>query len=732
MKQNLNLSMEALHMEPEKAKNSYLCRSFKIFPEGKEAFGGFLFGIIEMRATPPEEANIIITTLMNTLREDYYRQVLASPDPQKLNIETIFEFALNKTNQKLIELIQIGQIKFIKENLNYLIGIAKPNKDQTIDLYFTNQGAIKAYLLYKNKKNTFSIINLLGQQTINHAQTNNRAKIFSSITSGQLKSTDFFIICTEFFSNFISPSKIQHVLTNNPLSEAINYFRNIIKTANLKSDLTHSAIVVAFDEKQLPGQAPRSEDSLNELLSTTTHTEKLLAPSFTLNIKKNIKSLFQRSASGNKHLKPKSSTKTATTLDSEIDSASKKKPTWPLFIASFFKNCLLVFSGRGKTSISQIKSSVDNLQEKQSGSSFNFSKYRKYILLTLILLVIIFSASMMWAKNQHQIKQEQEQYAQQLQSVKNIINDAETNYIYKDTEQSLINIEKALKELNYLPQATPEQISNYKDIEKQINDLKNKLFSIEKIVPQKIIDLTQDDQEMNAEKILLTGNSLYIYGNGGNAAQANIEEKTVEDIIINDKNIINSASEEGNQYFIDDDNIFYSIKNNKFASTSFKVTNAPDDFAVYNSHLYLLYNTSQQINKHRSSGNSFGSAQAWIQDRGKADLTTATSFDIDGAIYVLNKDGKINKFYAGNFENFNNPTIEPAITDAQKIITSVDNDKLFVFEPSSNRIIIISKNGGLVKQLIFDSLKKIDDITINNNGTKGYLLSDNNIYQFNI
>ncbi|HMB26251.1 MAG TPA: hypothetical protein VKP03_02445, partial [Patescibacteria group bacterium] len=145
MDKDQDISLKELYIPSKHNKKTYFCEDFIIYPENKEKYGGYLFGIVEVRATPVDESEKIIQTIINTLKQAYYEPIHSSPNPEKLNLETIFEHALQKTNSKLNEIAEIGHIKLILENLNFIIAVAKPNKSgEKIDLLFTHQGMLNA------------------------------------------------------------------------------------------------------------------------------------------------------------------------------------------------------------------------------------------------------------------------------------------------------------------------------------------------------------------------------------------------------------------------------------------------------------------------------------------------------------------------------------------------------------------------------------------------------------
>jgi hypothetical protein len=101
---------------PEKARSA--CRIFvsKNFPE-RERLLGKLFGIIEIETETPDKRKYqILDSIINELENNfYYRKRIdslpaADERPEKINIESCFEDTLKILNDKIINLLQGGEI----------------------------------------------------------------------------------------------------------------------------------------------------------------------------------------------------------------------------------------------------------------------------------------------------------------------------------------------------------------------------------------------------------------------------------------------------------------------------------------------------------------------------------------------------------------------------------------------------------------------------------------------
>ena len=728
MEENNILSLESVHLTSDKPKSNYLCENFRIFPNDKEKSGGYLFGIIELNATPIPEAEKIHQTIVNTLKESYYQQIITSPAPQKLNIESVFEFALNKTNTRLVELIQIGQIKLILENLNYFIGVCRPSEDQSqCELVFANRGPINAQLIHQINRDNFKIINILKDTGVpSSADLNDRIKIFSSITSGALALHDSMVISTDIFNNFFSAPKILYILTNHPLAHALDYFRSQVKIVKEDAAIAYSAIILHFDHNTATADQPISQKSINQLMSTAATTEKLLAPSFALNIKKHISTGLRIITA---FFRPSDKMQLATWQKLFI--IFKRLPQFisglPRSIKKLIGNISAIITGKKKLSpvsvLAKIKHFTVALRDKNS--------QRRLILVGIIGLVIILSFSLYGIKQQRANKLEAQQYASALSKIRNSIAEAESDYIIKNKNRSLSELEQASKDLVYLPQASEIQKINFNDLQKQINDLRNKLLNIEKIVPQFVIELRADNNPIKANRLLIDNNTLLAYGTDNYLSLINLPENKITATNKIDSSITSIAGENNDYWMINSSNQAIHYKNGTMSAAT-TIASSADTLGLYNGNLYILNKSNQTINRYKPTGDDLGSPQNWIKNLKNANITTATSLTIDGNIYILNENGQILKFFGGEIADFQASPIDPPATSASRIITNKDNTNLYVFDRHSKRLVILSKDGQLIKQYVFDSMSSIDDLLVNNRGTEGYLLSEGKIYKFSI
>ena len=120
-------------------------------------------------------------------------------------------------------------------------------------------------------------------------------------------------------------------------------------------------------------------------------------------------------------------------------------------------------------------------------------------------------------------------------------------------------------------------------------------------------------------------------------------------------------------------------------------------------------------------------------------LSGAVDMAIDGAIYVLHQDGRIQKFVGGQPEEFQITGLDEPLKNPTAIYTSLDEEVqyLYIADAGNKRIVQLSKDGQFIRQLkprvedgiVFDNLQSlyVDEI-----GEKMYVLSGNSLYAPNL
>lgn len=685
METNLGLAVKQLYVESKHDKDNYLCEVFVVYPEDKEVFGGYLSGIVEMRATPRVEANKIVQTMINTIREKYYGQIKASPDPQKLNLETVFEYSLQKTNEALTDLVQIGHIDLDLDNLHYLISIARPKQStKEIEMFFAHSGLVFAHLIHRTKQGNYKVIDIAGNSS-DSSGAHDKIKIFSSILSGNVFYHDTVYFCSELFNNYIPPQKVNKIFGANDFDASMDYFKGLINNVQNNSYMTHAALFLRLEEKKIFEQSPISQKSIAKMVNTEDATKKFLMPTFALDIKGHL---------------------------SKLKSVFKKDKQKSLSVAD------------DRSSLKKIMNKIPFGKTAGIAGIVPRGGKKKIFIALFALALVIAGGTFFYLKKESDAKKALAAYQTQLKDIQTQINTAEAYYIAGNEAQSRDLLKTVEAMIPSLPQTTTNEISNVNTLNEQVKSVNNRLQKMEKVAPELVAELPGD------ASVLEISDKNALVASGANLIVVNTVDRKIEKTIV-------SAAGELAISTNDEKKIYFFTKTGKVlgfdpATMELKEKTltlgsiAPASMQIYNGKLYIVDNKT--IYKGSAIEGGFSALQKWVTDTAALDFTGAADLTIDGNIYVLSNNGGVLKFLSGASQPFTMPAIDPALSSASKIYTTVDLKFFYILDSGSKRIVLISKEGKLIKQYSFEAVPDaITDFAIQENTT--YFVAKNKLYK---
>lgn len=371
-------------------------------------------------------------------------------------------------------------------------------------------------------------------------------------------------------------------------------------------------------------------------------------------------------------------------------------------------------------------------------SAFNktpawFLSNRKNIFIVSLLIVILIAG---WFLSQGTKKEKIDASLKE-------INRAEQKMVQAD---SLLAQGKT-KEANLLLQEALDQISAEaqkngfaeKEAEELKTEIETKLFSANKFEKNAEFEILYEFPE--GKGILIPGNMLYQNGNfylfnqlSNKISVYNSQEKSYKSF--SHSNNISFADIFGKDQImiLDSKNKLVMFRGEEFqdlgpASLPYEKTFL-DSFRVFRNNLYLLgYDSAEKtpkkkIFKYGYAGNSeWEYPEIWLDNAPKESV----AMGIDGLVWILEENGSIKSYYSGLFQNEIAVNIYPRPQTISKISAFSNSSYLYLLEPNQERIIIIDKNGELIKQLQNDQWSGILDFAISQDGNTAYLLKASSI-----
>jgi sugar lactone lactonase YvrE len=166
----------------------------------------------------------------------------------------------------------------------------------------------------------------------------------------------------------------------------------------------------------------------------------------------------------------------------------------------------------------------------------------------------------------------------------------------------------------------------------------------------------------------------------------------------------------------------------------------PVAVASYFGNLYILDPSANRLLRYLPTADGY-SAQPdnYFAADQPVDLSNAVDVAIDGAVYVLFKDGRLSKFESGQAVEFNITGLDKPLKNPVSIFTGPDEQVqyLYVADTGNQRIVQLEKDGRFVRQFKPRagedvSFANLQDIYVDEIGSRLYILDSNNLYIGNI
>ena len=127
-------------------------------------------------------------------------------------------------------------------------------------------------------------------------------------------------------------------------------------------------------------------------------------------------------------------------------------------------------------------------------------------------------------------------------------------------------------------------------------------------------------------------------------------------------------------------------------------------------------------------------ARYWIRTKEKKSLgaESITVLESTGLVYILTKDNSIWRYRDGAFDGLIELSVFPFPRNLTKLVSSPLFSGFAILEPSQGRIILIDKQGTLIKQFKSNKFVNLKDVVFSQDGKSLYVLSGSDVYKLGL
>lgn len=689
---------------------------------------GKIFAILEFD-NPQHYTQDIIERITAAFSESYYRSA-------DFELEAAFERSLQKVNQAVKDAISEYGEDWVY-TVNAILGVVHETS-----VHFSYVGSMEGFLVQ-------------GQDIVDVIQKTKDAdvkplKLFTNIISGQCPEKCSMLLSTSNLLDYLSLEKIRRIVKDLSPEHAVAQFESVLTENTTLSNIagivltTEKASKTAVasidpDDSLDKTEFSETEDSMEKLITQEQRTGDLLAPSIWPNIKKRLNAV-----SGNRQTKSNSQNTQRTSVN--YGKSQNKFLQVLMIIATFLKNVaiqiIIGLTYIGKQIIRVFKER-DTISAKV-GSSVNgatgwfgrLSGPRKIFLILFILVIVIFIISIAVKDRSVEQTETATNYETTLKDIENALGEIESKKIMNDEVGVRTLVSKAEELLKTLPtdnEAIAERMTNFKNKINEYNNTFNKITTHTGLT--EVGNFTSANSSASVDHITKIGDNIYGFDSVGKTIyRINLATKEATTVVsTNDEEFISLENDSAATTLALLSNGSYVQFNPVLEKTSaVDVADLPEDanvvdIDIFADRLYTLDAGTKQIYRQQQSGDSYGQPTEWLSE--EIDLSSAVSFDIDSSIYILLSSGEIIKLDSGSKSTFEVETFSPSLAGSTKLIKDSAASPIYIVNPSSQRVVILTSDGTLDKQLTGDQFNNLKDIEVDENTSKMYVLAGTSVYE---
>lgn len=156
----------------------------------------------------------------------------------------------------------------------------------------------------------------------------------------------------------------------------------------------------------------------------------------------------------------------------------------------------------------------------------------------------------------------------------------------------------------------------------------------------------------------------------------------------------------------------------------------------YRGNFYVLDPGLRQVLRYLASGAGYASPPEDYFEN-PPDMTNVIDMAIDGFVYLLFEDGRLEKYLRGEPVPLTLSLADQPLQQPSAIYAAPDEEAQFLYlaDPSHSRVLCCDKEGHLIQQFIIegsDALGQVRDIFVDEVGGRIYFLSSNQLFVINI
>ncbi len=639
----------------------------------------------------------ILSQIVQELSEYYYHS------PTK-NAEAALETACQYFNENIIEISQKNW-QWLKERIGIMIATVQDNR-----LSLSNYNNMRSWLAREGK-----IHDISGSDSESKKNVTPK-KIMSQIITGQLEDNDVVLLSNATIFDYFSEEKIRKTITTLAPTQACAFLKNTLVDYKVAADF--STVIVKLISCQ-KNERESSESAPVNLLQRS-EMDVSLQQGKTNQLALQWKKIREQSTIIVDGLKQKTdqAIKKITNKKSEAPSPAVGLPSEDTAVPGKTDLRLKLGFGQGVTG-----------QGNNWLAKLKFKEYR--LIIFIVVIALLFGGSLKVISDRKKTSEETKKAEAAITAIKDKISSIEAALIYKDdtkAQELLKETEALLASFNY---QTETAKSEWAQLSKQAEDMKNKVYKLESINTDGYF--ASWGEEIKPKSSLAFLDSTLYFAGEGKFYKVSAKDGVVSQVTELAGAVSKVIDLDGKQMVLYGNGVEISFITKGQTAVQKKSFALPDgdraiDIAIYNKKIYLLGDKSIYSYNYNNSG--YDRPTAWLkQENG---IANNKSIAVDGNVWLSAAEGTVSRFFKGKKETFALTGLYEPISTETSVYTKDGLNNLYLVDQEKNRITVANKQGKVLRQILGDNLDKIISVLPAAGEKELYIMTEKGIYKLGL
>lgn len=701
---------------------------------------GTMFGFVELPDVPEAFAERLLE-IITDLKTEYY----LPPFDLENGIEKRFEDCLQRANRRLHRTLQESVTKVNIERISVLIGLIHQDT-----MHVSHIGTVSAFLFHRRKRYDHAIIDIIGQIE-DRQQPADPEKLFSNIISGTITDRDHVFCCNESVLEYISQTELSDIISSNSALAAAHHLDKLLSGASGQASFYGIVIQPPLQKAELTSPSresisapPRAEisdpgHSINRLLSTQSVTEQYLTPSLLPSWRIIINTglhylmigirltgtglayVLRLASKWAQRLMKMLSYRLQRSRQPALPTADAATPAAPALVGTAHVTAQILDRGTilDRVSLSLNRAIIWYLR---------LPRVRQILLAAALLLLIVFSQSIVWQGSRFSIGADTDD-ERTIAQIESYLNTAEAQNVFNDEA----GMRESLTAAETLLATLPDHRSTRSDRERlsaKIAELRQQTQKLTVITdPAVVKDIAAERAGAQLNALARVGTSLVTYDAATKDLVILAADGSVSTASLAGATSVNRIVSEGNDALIlADNNTVYKLTGGTVTSVLASPSELKD-IALYTGRLYTLQSGRGQIYRHTLVDGTYNSGATWIRDN--TPVNEAATIGIDGGIFIAYANGSVRYLNSGRAVDTAFQSVEPPLSPTH-VATAAGARYVYALDQSNKRVVVYEKNGNLKMQFSSPAWTDMTGFYPLESEKKVYVLSGGKIYQFEI